>query len=119
MQIKSYLLAFRPKTLTAAIVPIIVATALVQATGVPIIWWISICALLSAAFIQIGTNLINDAIDFKKGADTETRTGPQRVTQSGLLTHKQVMAGGFDCFMIAIQIVIQLVSFLSCELFTA
>ena len=99
--IKPWLLALRPKTLTAAIVPVMVATALVRSTGDEVIWWISICAVLSAAFIQIGTNLVNDAIDFKKGADTETRIGPQRVTQSGLLTSRQVMNGAFLCFFIS------------------
>ena len=94
---KSWLLALRPKTLTAAIVPVIVATALVKAEGFEVVWWVSVCAVLSSIFIQIGTNLVNDAIDFHKGADTETRTGPQRVTQSGLLTSKQVMAGAFVC----------------------
>src|SRR3954469_7533087 len=99
---KSWLLALRPKTLTAAWVPVMVATALVAAEGFQIHWWISICALLSALFIQIGTNFINDALDFKKGADDHRRVGPKRVTQSGLLTHKQVMAAGSLCFLIAI-----------------
>jgi 1,4-dihydroxy-2-naphthoate octaprenyltransferase len=99
--VKHWLMATRPKTLTAALVPIIVATALVKADGYPILWWVSICALLSSIFIQIGTNLVNDAIDFHKGADTEKRVGPQRVTQSGLLTSKQVMTGGMICFFIA------------------
>ena len=106
---KSWLLALRPKTLTAAIVPVVVATALVKAEGHQVLWWISICALLSSAFIQIGTNFINDALDFKKGADTEKRIGPKRVTQSGLLTHKQVMNGGIACFFIAMVLGIPLV----------
>lgn len=106
---KSWFLALRPKTLTAAIVPVVVATALVKAQGVPVLWWVSICAVLSAAFIQIGTNFINDALDFKKGADTGTRTGPQRATQSGWLTHKQVMNGGFFCFGIAFLLGVPLV----------
>ena len=106
---KSWLLALRPKTLTASVVPVMVATALVHAQGFEVHWWISICAVLSAIFIQIGTNFVNDALDFKKGADTETRTGPQRVTQSGLLTHQQVMNGGFACFLLALILGIPLV----------
>ncbi len=102
MNIKPWLLALRPKTLTAAIVPVIVGTALVHAESIHVIWWLSVCTALSACFIQIGTNLVNDAIDFRKGADTETRTGPQRVTQSGLLTSKQVMRGAVACFVAAI-----------------
>ncbi len=106
---KSWLLALRPKTLTASVVPVVVATALVKAEGFEIIWWVSACALFSALFIQIGTNFVNDAIDFKKGADTDQRTGPQRVTQSGLLTSKQVMIGAFVCFAIAFALGIPLV----------
>ncbi len=95
--------------MTAALVPVIVATALVKAHGLPVLWWISICAALSACFIQIGTNLVNDALDFHKGADTETRIGPQRVTQSGLLTSKQVMLGAALCFIAATALGVPLV----------
>ncbi|MDX9731631.1 MAG: 1,4-dihydroxy-2-naphthoate octaprenyltransferase, partial [Bdellovibrionales bacterium] len=69
---KAWILALRPKTLSAALVPIVVATALVKAEGYEVQWWISITALLAVFLIQIATNLINDAIDFDKGADTET-----------------------------------------------
>lgn len=106
---KSWILALRPKTMTAALVPVIVATALVEAHGRPVIWWISVCAALSASFIQIGTNLVNDALDFHKGADTVDRIGPQRVTQSGLLTSKQVMTGAMICFLAATALGIPLV----------
>ncbi len=107
--IKPWIMALRPKTLSAAVVPVVVATALVKADGHQVLWWVSICALLSAVFIQIGTNFVNDAIDFKKGADTEERIGPQRVTQSGLLKASTVMAGGFTCFGLALLLGIPLV----------
>jgi len=107
--IKAWLLALRPKTLTAAIVPVAVASALVVAERFDFKPALSICALLSAIFIQIGTNFINDAIDFKKGADDEKRIGPTRVTQSGMLSHKAVMTGGFMCFLIAALLGIPLV----------
>lgn len=106
---KSWILALRPKTMTAALVPVIVATALVHNHLLPVTWWISICAALSACFIQIGTNLVNDALDFHKGADTAERIGPQRVTQSGLLSSKQVMAGAAICFLAATALGIPLV----------
>lgn len=106
---KSWVMALRPKTMTAALVPVVVATAVVHGEGRPVLWWISLCALFSSIFIQIGTNFVNDAIDFKKGADTEKRIGPQRVTQSGLLSYKQVMGGGFLCFAIAMALGIPLV----------
>ena len=83
-----WLLAARPKTLTAAIVPIMAATALVRANGYAIHWWVTGLCLFSALCIQVATNFINDAIDFDKGADTAERIGPTRVTQSGLITQK-------------------------------
>ncbi len=99
----------RPKTLTAAIIPVLVATALVKAQGGEILPWVSVCALLSALMIQIGTNFINDAIDFDKGADTETRLGPERATQKGWLSRQQVMALGFASFAIALILGVPLV----------
>lgn len=96
-----WFLALRPKTLTAAIVPVMVATALVTAEGFQIKWWLSVFALVTALFIQIGTNFINDGLDFKKGADDHRRVGPKRVTQGGLLTYNQVMYSGYACFAIA------------------
>lgn len=98
----SWLLAFRFKTLTAALVPVMVATALVWATGQFYELWVSLYALLGAFAIQIATNLLNDAIDFKKGADTEERVGPQRVTQSGRLSVKQVWVMGLFFLFLAI-----------------
>ncbi len=102
VQIKSILLAFRPKTLTAALVPCVAGTTLVKATGLPWDGWVLFYALMASFLIQIGTNLVNDAVDFKKGADTEKRIGPQRITQAGILTAGQVMALGTVCFALAI-----------------
>ena len=64
-------------------------------------WWVSLCALGGALSIQVATNLLNDAIDFKKGADTHERVGPKRVTQSGLLSGQRVMLLGFLFLFIA------------------
>lgn len=99
---KSILLAFRPKTLTAALVPCIAGTALVKAIGLSWDGWVLFYALMTSFLIQIGTNLVNDAVDFKKGADTEKRIGPRRITQAGVLTPGQVMALGSLCFLLAV-----------------
>ncbi|MEA2343680.1 MAG: 1,4-dihydroxy-2-naphthoate polyprenyltransferase [Thermoanaerobaculia bacterium] len=95
-----WLLAARPKTLAAAVTPVFVGTALacVDAT---VHWQPFVFALLGAVFIQIGTNYVNDALDFKKGADTHTRLGPLRVTQAGLLDADAVLRGAYVCFGIA------------------
>jgi 1,4-dihydroxy-2-naphthoate octaprenyltransferase len=100
--IKYWFMAFRPKTLTACLVPILVSTALVKALHLPINGSVVILALLASFFIQIGTNLVNDAVDFKKGADTADRIGPKRVTQSGHFTYRQVMLGAGLCFLLAV-----------------
>jgi len=90
--LKALLLAARPKTLSAAVVPIVATVGLVLKMQIEIQWWIVICALLSSFCIQIGTNFVNDAMDFKKGADTDQRIGPIRVTQQGMLSYRQVMS---------------------------
>ena len=104
-----WLLAFRIKTLTAAIVPVLVASCLVNAEKLNFSWSVVVYTLLSSLFIQIGTNLFNDAIDFKKGADTDTRLGPSRMTQTGEISSKNVMLGGVACFILAIVCAIPLV----------
>src|SRR6266516_1443913 len=93
----AWILAARPKTLSASVVPVVVGTALAHTIN----WTIFICALGGAVCIQIGTNLVNDALDFKRGADTEERVGPLRVTQAGLLSPKAVLIGAVVCFVVA------------------
>ncbi|MGA8165075.1 MAG: 1,4-dihydroxy-2-naphthoate octaprenyltransferase [Waddliaceae bacterium] len=96
-----WFMAARPKTLTAAFVPIVAGTMLAYAEIGQINKIIFFSALVTALFIQMGTNLINDALDFKKGADTEKRLGPQRVTQMGYLKMQEVFAWGVSCLAIA------------------
>ena len=99
--LKTWLLAFRPKTLTAALVPVMVGTALAHGLGVGR-WLPAVAALVGAMLIQVGTNPTNDYYDFKKGADTAERLGPQRVTQSGLIAPGTVLAGALGCFALAV-----------------
>lgn len=98
--LKTWVMAARPKTLTAAFVPVAVSTAL--AFGEHVGRWLpALAALVGAMFIQIGTNFTNDYYDFKKGADTAERLGPQRVTQSGLIAPSTVLAAAMLCFGLA------------------
>ena len=99
--LKAWILAARPKTLTASLVPIVSTTGLVRGSGYLVDWTVVALALLASFCIQIGTNLVNDAMDFKKGADDEKRVGPQRVTQQGIFTFKQVMGGAALFFFLA------------------
>lgn len=107
--LKSWVLAARPKTLSAAVVPILATIGLVRSLNLPIQWWIIACALLSSFCIQIGTNFVNDAMDFKKGADNEKRLGPMRVTQQKIFTFKQVMMMATGFFALAMVFGIPLV----------
>ncbi len=98
---KALWLTSRPKTLSASFIPVITAHALVLAEGRTAEFWISACALLASIFIQIGTNFVNDALDFIKGADAETRLGDARASQQGWFTHKFVLSLGIGCFVVA------------------
>jgi len=105
-----WLLAARPKTLTATLAPIVVGTGLaVGMSERPARLALSLVALLSALCIQIGTNLVNDAADFVKGADTAERLGPIRVTQTGLLPARTVMRAAAVFFLAATLLGIPLV----------
>src|ERR1700735_1708070 len=78
-----WLMAARPRTLPAAIAPVLVGTSLAIRDGrfPPLAF---LAALLGAMFIQVGTNLSNDYSDARRGADAEDRIGPVRVTAGGL-----------------------------------
>lgn len=102
MQLKAWVMAARPRTLPVSLAPIIVGTVLAIGQTEHLPWGLSVWALLCSLWIQIGTNLVNDALDFKKGADGPGRLGPQRVTQGGLLTFDQVLRGGCICFALAL-----------------
>ncbi len=84
-RLKIWPIAFRPKTLSASVAPVLLGTAMAAADGVAD-WPTALVALFGALSIQIGTNLANDYFDFKKGADTAERIGPLRVTQAGLIS---------------------------------
>src|SRR5215470_2905385 len=80
---KTWLAAARPRTLSAALAPVLVGLA-VAMRDQPLRWPVAAATLLAALLIQIGTNLANDYYDFVSGADTADRLGPPRITQAGL-----------------------------------
>lgn len=96
----AWLLAARPRTLTAAVSPVAVGTAVAAAEGearaLP-----ALAALAAALLIQIGANFANDAFDFERGADTRDRTGPLRAAQAGLLTPAALRAATVAAFAAA------------------
>jgi 1,4-dihydroxy-2-naphthoate octaprenyltransferase len=89
---RAWILAARPATLSAAIVPVAVGTAVAHAAG-GVAWGPALAALFGSMCIQIGTNFANDVFDHEKGADTEERLGPPRAAALGLLSGHQLYAG--------------------------
>lgn len=90
----SWILAARPKTLPAAIVPVWLGALLAWSETGHVSVGLAIATLLSCVCIQIATNLFNDALDAQKGADTPNRLGPVRVTASGQLSARAVLGAG-------------------------
>jgi 1,4-dihydroxy-2-naphthoate octaprenyltransferase len=121
--LRIWLMAARPRTLPAAIAPVLVGSAaawdatrtvvssstLPNGDGFLAVTWGDhafsfgrfAAALIGAIFIQIGTNLANDYSDAKRGADTEDRLGPVRVTASGLAAPRRVLYATWAAFGIA------------------
>lgn len=79
-----WIAAARPKTLGAAIAPVVVGCALAAKISGKFDWWLAACTLGSCGALQIATNFFNDALDSIKGADTQARIGPRRITASGV-----------------------------------
>jgi 1,4-dihydroxy-2-naphthoate octaprenyltransferase len=94
-------MAARLRTLPAAVAPVLVGTALAGHDGEfdPLAF---VAALLGALFIQVGTNLSNDYSDARRGADTEDRLGPVRVTAGGLVPPRQVLIATYVTFGLAV-----------------
>ena len=90
--LKPWLLAARPKTLTGAMIPVILGSALAYHDGA-LKWSLVICCALFAGFMQIAANMINDLYDFQKGTDREDRLGPARACAQGWITPKAMRKG--------------------------
>jgi 1,4-dihydroxy-2-naphthoate octaprenyltransferase len=102
-------MAARPRTLPAAIAPVLVGTALaIHDDRFRALAFVA--ALLGAMLIQIGTNLSNDYSDARRGADTEDRLGPVRVTAGGLVPPRQVLYATYVTFGLAVLVGLYLVA---------
>ena len=113
--LRIWLMAARPRTLPAAIAPVLVGTALAGAEGEfrPLAFC---AALIGSVFIQIGTNLSNDYSDARRGADTEERLGPVRVTAGGLVPPRKVLVATWLAFGIAVAVGAYLIALVGWEL---
>jgi 1,4-dihydroxy-2-naphthoate octaprenyltransferase len=88
--LEGWLLVTKPRTLTAAIVPVLLGTSLAYADG-NVDWLAAVIALICSLLIQIATNIINDLYDFRKGADNDKRLGAKKALTAGLLTERQLV----------------------------
>ena len=89
----------RPRTLGAAVVPVVVATALASIDR-PTIWWRAVDALVVALALQVGVNYANDYSDGVRGTDANRR-GPLRLTATGVATPRSVRAAALAAFSVA------------------
>jgi 1,4-dihydroxy-2-naphthoate octaprenyltransferase len=110
-----WLMAARLRTLPAAVAPVLVGTSLALGGGHfrPLAF---VAALLGAVFIQVGTNLSNDYSDARRGADTEDRLGPVRVTAGGLVPPGRVLFATYVTFGLAVLCGVYLVAVAGWEL---
>jgi 1,4-dihydroxy-2-naphthoate polyprenyltransferase len=107
-KIKSWVIASRPRTLPAAIVPVLVGSAAAASDNKFILLYASI-ALMCSLLIQIGTNFTNDLYDYLKGADNEKRKGPLRVMVNELITVTEMKMGIAIVFLTAFALGLYLV----------
>src|SRR4051812_659129 len=99
--VRIWLMAARPRTLPTGAAPVLVGTALAD-TGGEFHALRFVAALLGALLIQVGANLSNDYSDARRGADTEDRLGPVRVTAGGLVPPRQVLVATYVAFGLAV-----------------
>ncbi|WP_324716726.1 1,4-dihydroxy-2-naphthoate polyprenyltransferase [Carboxydochorda subterranea] len=100
---KAWVMAARIPTLPAATAPVLAGTGAAAAHG-PLSLPVFLATLAAALLIQVGTNFANDLYDFRKGADRPGRLGPTRVTQTGLLSERDVERGTIVAFGAAVLI---------------
>jgi 1,4-dihydroxy-2-naphthoate polyprenyltransferase len=90
----------RPRTLVAAVCPVLVGTAAAVAEG-PLVGWRVVAALVVALALQVGVNYANDYSDGLRGTDTPARLGPTRLTAAGLAAPAQVKRAAVVAFVVA------------------
>jgi 1,4-dihydroxy-2-naphthoate polyprenyltransferase len=103
-------MAARPRTLPAAVAPVLVGTAAAVEATDDIRVGAFIAALVGSIFIQVGTNLANDYSDARRGADSADRLGPVRVTSSGLVAPRRVLVATWVAFGVAVAAGIYLIT---------
>ena len=99
--IRIWLSGARPRTLSAALVPVAVGTAVAVGEGSQTAWWRAGVALLVAMALQVGVNFANDYSDGVRGTDDSARIGPRRLVGSGLVEARRVKWAALGAFGVA------------------
>jgi 1,4-dihydroxy-2-naphthoate octaprenyltransferase len=98
---REWLAGTRPRTLPAAVVPVLIGSGVAAGYGEFSLWRAAL-ALVVALALQIGVNFANDYSDGVRGSDSaERRVGPMRLVGSGLASPRQVKLAAFGCFFVA------------------
>ncbi|HYK29805.1 MAG TPA: 1,4-dihydroxy-2-naphthoate polyprenyltransferase [Streptosporangiaceae bacterium] len=97
--LRTWVAGARPRTLPAAIVPVVVGSGVAFGYGKFSLWRAALCLVVALA-LQVGVNYANDYSDGIRGTD-EVRVGPVRLVASGLAPPKQVLAAAFGSFLVA------------------
>ena len=96
---REWLAGTRPRTLPAAVVPVLIGSGVAFGYG-RFSWWRALLALAVALALQVGVNFANDYSDGVRGSDAE-RVGPVRLVAAGLAPPRQVVRAAFSCFFVA------------------
>jgi 1,4-dihydroxy-2-naphthoate octaprenyltransferase len=96
---RKWLAGTRPRTLPAAVVPVLIGSGVALGYG-EFSWWRALLALVVALALQVGVNFANDYSDGVRGSD-ERRVGPVRLVAAGLAPPRQVLFAAFGCFLVA------------------
>ena len=110
MNLPHWIEAARPKTLPAAVAPVVAGTAMAANQG-GFHWLPSLLCLLFALLIQIATNFANDYFDYKKGTDNAMRKGPKRAVAQGWITPRVMIRATVLTLFIAFLVGISLIPF--------
>lgn len=109
-KIKAWVLATRPKTLPAAMAPVLCASALTFSMGL-FKWEPTFYCFVFALLCQIASNFINDYFDAHSGLDGDDRQGPKRAVASGWITEKTMLKATIITLVIAVLIGLNLLRF--------
>ena len=112
---QDWIAAARPKTLPAAVVPILVGAAESYRLGALHAWPVGVC-LVFALLVQIGTNMANDYYDHVRGADGADRVGPERLVAAGKIAPRAMLWASLGVFAAAFLVGLNLVAYRGWEL---